>query len=99
MESFITNDERFFIKNVAITAGPWTSEIAKNNDHINVKTFKRAAFKIQNIKDFNNSISWGKDYATKKKDDLLWIGTTEEDVKFQEGKTEEAKGQNFEFIQ
>ena len=91
LESFSTNDERFFIKNVAITAGPWTSEIAKNNDHINVKPLKGQLLKFKTSQDFNNSISWGKDYATKKKDDLLWIGTTEEDVKFTEGKTEEAK--------
>tara|TARA_A100001035_G_scaffold258898_1_gene235941 strand:- start:360 stop:971 length:612 start_codon:yes stop_codon:yes gene_type:complete len=91
VDTFITNDEKFLIKNVAITAGPWTSEIAKNNDLINVKPLKGQLLKFKTSKDFDNSISWGKDYATKKMDDLLWIGTTEEDVKFQEGQTEDAK--------
>ena len=91
VDTFITNDEKFLIKNVAITAGPWTSEIAKNNDLINVKPLKGQLLKFKTSNDFDNSISWGKDYATKKMDDLLWIGTTEEDVKFQEGQTEDAK--------
>ena len=91
VDTFITNDEKFLIKNVAITAGPWTSEIAKNYDLINVKPLKGQLLKFKTSKDFDNSISWGKDYATKKMDDLLWIGTTEEDVKFQEGQTEDAK--------
>ena len=91
VDTFNTNDEKFLIKNVAITAGPWTSEIAKNYDLINVKPLKGQLLKFKTSKDFDNSISWGKDYATKKMDDLLWIGTTEEDVKFQEGQTEDAK--------
>ena len=91
VDTFVTNNEKFLIKNVAITAGPWTFEIAKNNDHINVKPLKGQLLKFKTSESFNNSISWGKDYATKKKDDLLWIGTTEEDVGFKEGKTEEAK--------
>ena len=91
VDSFSTIDEKFMIKNVAITAGPWTSEIAKNHDHLNVKPLKGQLLKFKTSQDFNNSISWGKDYATKKMDSLLWIGTTEEDVKFTEGKTEEAK--------
>jgi len=91
VDTFITNDEKFLIKNVAITAGPWISEIAKNNDLINVKPLKGQLLKFKTSKDFDNSISWGKDYATKKMDDLLWIGTTEEDVEFQEGQTEDAK--------
>ena len=60
LESFSTNDERFFIKNVAITAGPWTNEIAKNNDHINVKPLKGQLLKFKTSQDFNNSISWEK---------------------------------------
>tara|TARA_B100001109_G_C18855269_1_gene471341 strand:- start:1158 stop:2192 length:1035 start_codon:yes stop_codon:yes gene_type:complete len=80
-------------KNIAITAGPWTSSLAKDYDQINVKPLKGQLLKVKTNLNFDNSVSWGRDYATKKYDDLLWIGTTEEDVNFTEGPTEEAKKQ------
>ena len=46
---------------------PWTNEIAKNNDHINVKPLKGQFLKFKTLQDFNNSISWGKDMKNKEK--------------------------------
>ena len=91
IESVNINNEELKFKKIAITAGPWTKGLAKNSDVINVKPLKGQLLKAETDLDFKNSFSWAKDYATKKNDNLLWIGTTEEDVNFQEGTTEEAR--------
>jgi glycine/D-amino acid oxidase-like deaminating enzyme len=91
IESININNEELKFQNIAITAGPWTKDLAKNNDEINVKPLKGQLLKVETDLHFENSFSWSKDYATKKYDNLLWIGTTEEDVNFQEGTTEEGR--------
>ena len=91
IESININNEELKFQNIAITAGPWTKDLAKNNDEINVKPLKGQLLKAETDLHFENSFSWSKDYATKKYDNLLWIGTTEEDVNFQEGTTEEGR--------
>ena len=91
IESINISNEIIKFKNIAITAGPWTKELAKDSDEINVKPLKGQLLKAETDLDFKNSFSWAKDYATKKYDNLLWIGTTEEDVNFQEGITNDAR--------
>ena len=76
---------------IAFTSGPWTKVILKDHIDVDVKPLKGQIIKARTNEEFKNSFYWGGDYATKKIDNYLWIGTTEEDVGFEEGRTEEAK--------
>jgi len=78
---------------IAFTSGPWTRVILEGHIDIDVKPQKGQMIKARTTEEFDNSFSWGRDYATKKIDGYIWIGTTEEHVDFQEGSTEEAKDQ------
>ena len=79
--------------NIAFTSGPWTKVILKDHIDVGVKPLKGQIIKANSNEIFDNSFSWGRDYATKKMDGYIWMGTTEENVDFQEGTTEEAKDQ------
>tara|TARA_B100001029_G_scaffold177353_1_gene181909 strand:+ start:16317 stop:17363 length:1047 start_codon:yes stop_codon:yes gene_type:complete len=76
---------------IAFTSGPWTKLILKDHIDVDVKPLKGQIIKAKTNEEFENSFYWQGDYATKKIDDYLWIGTTEEDVGFLEGRTDEAK--------
>ncbi len=88
IEEEIINSNR-----IAFTSGPWTRVILEDYIDIDVKPQKGQMIKARTTEEFDNSFSWGRDYATKKIDGYIWIGTTEERVDFQEGSTEEAKDQ------
>ena len=79
--------------NIAFTSGPWTKVILKDHVDVGVKPLKGQIIKANSNEKFDNSFSWGRDYATKKMDGYIWMGTTEENVDFQEGTTEAAKDQ------
>ncbi|MEC7880895.1 MAG: FAD-dependent oxidoreductase [Chloroflexota bacterium] len=88
IEGEIINSNR-----IAFTSGPWTRVILEDHIDVDVKPLKGQMIKAKTDEEFANSFSWGRDYATKKIDGYIWIGTTEEHVDFQEGITEEAEDQ------
>lgn len=92
-EGIKLGNEKYNVGKIAITAGPWTASILEKYLEVKIKPLKGQIIKARTNEQFPASFSWGRDYATKKMDGTLWIGTTEEDVDFLEGETEEAKTQ------
>jgi len=89
----VTDDQVFEADSVVVAAGPWSSEmLAGLGLTVPVSPLKgqiiRLAAPDPPIK---LSLWWDTDYATSKSDGLLWIGTTEEEVGFDDRTTEEAR--------
>ncbi len=69
-----------YSEKIVFTTGPWTKNLLKNVLSVEVEPLKGQILRTKSKDQLDVSVAWGKDYATKKNDGLLWIGTTEEFV-------------------
>ena len=87
------NGQIIYLSSVLVCSGPWTkSLLEKIGISIPLFPVKGQILRIENPgKDFQVAFSWDKNYLTQKEDDLLWVGTTEEKVGFDDSPTVEGK--------
>jgi len=72
-------------KNVLVSAGPWSSNFSKSfGFDIPIKPLKGQILRLKSDEIIENGFHWGPNYVTTKQDGLIWAGTTEEDVGFDE---------------
>lgn len=90
-EGVSLDKEKIHAENIIISSGPWTKGMLDNLMTVNVMPLKGQILRASSKEELNISVSWGKDYATKKQDGLLWLGTTEEDVGFDDSPTSDGK--------
>ncbi len=78
---------------VVLAMGPWSGEASTwLGLQIPVRSLKGQILRLRAPgAPFRCSIGWGGNYATTKPDGLLWAGTTEEEVGFDESPTSEAR--------
>jgi glycine oxidase len=78
---------------VVLALGPWSGEVsAWIGVPIDVRPLKGQILRLQAPgPPVDCSVGWGHNYATTKTDGLLWAGTTEEEVGFDEGSTSAAR--------
>ena len=80
---------------VVLAAGPWIGQMSKwLGVDIPVEPLKGQILRLWAPgPPVPGSISWSSQYATSKPDGLLWTGTTEEEIGFDETTTEEARSE------
>jgi glycine oxidase len=78
---------------VLIAAGPWTEELAASSDTtVGIRPLKGQILRLDAPGEpYEHSIGWAGNYVTSKPDGLVWAGTTEEDIGFDENITTEAR--------
>jgi len=78
---------------VVFAMGPWSGEASPwLGIDISVQPLKGQILRLRAPgAPYQYSISWGDNYATTKPDGMVWAGTTEEDVGFDENPTPEAR--------
>ncbi len=78
---------------VVIAAGPWSAEMLGRLDvEVPVSPLRGQILRLDAPgPPLKISLWWDTDYATSKSDGLLWIGTTEEEVGFDDRTTDEAR--------
>ncbi|MCH7786939.1 MAG: FAD-dependent oxidoreductase [Chloroflexi bacterium] len=88
----LENDE-IACENVVLAMGPWSSEASSwLNMPVPVTPLKGQILRLQAPgAPFQCALNWSGNYATSKPDGLLWAGTTEEDVGFNDTPTTEAR--------
>lgn len=85
-----TNKDSFDFDYVIVTAGPWTKPLLQTvGINVPVNPQKGQILRLKPIgPDIDVSIWWEGNYITSKPDGLIWLGTTEEDIGFNENVTE-----------
>jgi glycine oxidase len=87
------NGEKKDFDVLLISSGPWSSSLlGKNGISLPLFPLKGQILRIENpgLK-YQVAFSWGKNYLTQKEDGLVWIGTTEEKVGFDDDITVQGK--------
>ena len=80
-----SNKKEIFTKNLLVSAGPWSSFFSKwFGFEIPIKPLKGQILRLKSNQIIENGFHWGPNYVTTKQDGLIWAGTTEEDVGFDE---------------
>jgi glycine oxidase len=89
----VTSGETFEADAIVVAAGPWsTSMLAELGVEIPVTPLKGQILRLDAPgPPLKTSMWWDEDYATSKSDGLLWIGTTEEEVGFDDLTTDAAR--------
>jgi glycine/D-amino acid oxidase-like deaminating enzyme len=85
-----TNKGSFDFDYVIVAAGPWTKPLLQTvGINVPVNPQKGQILRLKPIgPDIDVSIWWEGNYITSKPDGLIWLGTTEEDIGFNENVTE-----------
>ena len=85
--------ESFEADAVVAAAGPWSSQLlAGVGVEVPVSPLRGQILQLDAPgSPIKVSLWWDEDYATSKSDGLLWVGTTEEEVGFDDGTTAEAR--------
>ena len=88
-----TSDGMIAANAVVVAAGPWSPRMLANlGISIPVMPLKGQIIRLDApAPPLKVSLWWGDNYATTKSDGLLWAGTTEEDVGFDDGITDAAR--------
>ncbi|MBP38733.1 MAG: FAD-dependent oxidoreductase [Dehalococcoidia bacterium] len=91
----VTQDEMFEADAVVTAAGPWSTQIlARLGVDVPVFPLKGQIIRLDAPgPPIKVSLWWDHDYATSKSDGLTWIGTTEEEVGFDDRTTDSARDQ------
>lgn len=91
----VTTDGVVSADAVVVAAGPWSSRIlAGMGVSVPVTPLKGQIIRLDAPgPPLGVHLSWDSDYATTKPDGLLWVGTTEEEVGFDDSTTNEARDQ------
>jgi len=90
----LTNGTEIFAKDFIIAAGPWSNEFSKwFGNNIPIRPLKGQIIRLKSDQKINLGFHWGSNYVTSKQDGLIWAGTTEEDVGFDEIPTLEARNE------
>jgi len=78
---------------VLIAAGPWTEGLARaSGATVGIRPLKGQILRLDAPGEpYEYSIGWAGNYVTSKPDGLVWAGTTEEEVGFNEEPTTEAR--------
>ena len=80
-----SNKKELFTENLLVSAGPWSSFFSKwFGFEIPIKPLKGQILRLKSNEIIENGFHWGPNYVTTKQDGLIWAGTTEEDVGFDE---------------
>lgn len=80
-----TLNKDIFSENVLVAAGPWSSNFSSwFGFEIPIKPLKGQILRLKSDQIIENGFHWGPNYVTTKQDGLIWAGTTEEDVGFDE---------------
>ena len=89
----VVGGEELACDRVVLAMGPWSGAAgAWLGVEIDIRPLKGQILRLRAPgAPFQCSIGWAKNYATTKPDGLLWAGTTEEDVGFDETPTAEAR--------
>jgi|TARA_B110000263_G_scaffold250080_1_gene270345 glycine oxidase len=81
----LSNGNELLAKNFLIAAGPWSKNFSKwFGIEIPVKPLKGQILRLKSNEILDKGFHWGPNYVTTKQDGLIWAGTTEEDVGFDE---------------
>ena len=79
------NNKEIIGEHVLLAAGPWSSNFAKSfGFDIPIRPLKGQILRLKSDQIIENGFHWGPNYVTTKQDGLIWAGTTEEDVGFDE---------------
>jgi glycine oxidase len=79
------NNKEIISEKVLVAAGPWSSNFSKwFGFEIPIKPLKGQILRLKSDQVIENGFHWGPNYVTTKQDGLIWAGTTEEDVGFDE---------------
>ena len=78
---------------VLLAAGPWTEALAKSSGaSVGIRPLKGQILRLDAPDEpYELSIGWSGNYVTSKPDGLVWAGTTEEDIGFDETTTTQAR--------
>jgi glycine oxidase len=78
---------------VLLAAGPWTEALAKaSGASVGIRPLKGQILRLDAPGEpYELSVGWSGNYVTSKPDGLVWAGTTEEDIGFDETTTSEAR--------
>jgi len=89
----VTGGQNFEADAVVAAAGPWSSELLSDvGVDVPITPLKGQIIRLNAPGPaLKVSLSWGTDYAITKPDGLTWIGTTEEEVGFDDRTTDEAR--------
>jgi glycine oxidase len=76
-----------------LAAGPWTEALATaSGTSVGIRPLKGQILRLDALGEpYELSIGWAGNYVTSKPDGLVWAGTTEEDIGFDENTTAEAR--------
>ena len=79
----MANRTEIFAKHFIIATGPWSNEFSKwFGNNIPIRPLKGQIIRLKSDQKINLGFHWGTNYVTSKQDGLIWAGTTEEDVGF-----------------
>lgn len=79
------NNKEISAEKVLVAAGPWSSNFSKwFGFEIPIKPLKGQILRLKSDQIIEKGFHWGPNYVTTKQDGLIWAGTTEEDVGFDE---------------
>jgi glycine oxidase len=78
---------------VLLAAGPWTEALAKSSGaSVGIRPLKGQILRLDAPGEpYELSVGWSGNYVTSKPDGLVWAGTTEEDIGFDETTTPQAR--------
>ena len=81
----LSNGNELLSKQILIAAGPWSKNFSQwFGIEIPVKPLKGQILRLKSNEILDKGFHWGPNYVTTKQDGLIWAGTTEEDVGFDE---------------
>ena len=89
----VAGDEEFEADAIVVAAGPWSSQLLLDFEiNVPVTPLKGQILRLDAPDPpLKVSLWWDTDYATTKPDDLLWVGTTEENVGYDDSATSVAR--------
>jgi len=95
VKSLVLSSGELSCGQVVLAMGPWMGQVASwLHVPMPVRPLKGQIIHLDaSGAGLTHRLSWGDDYAATKEDGRVWVGTTEEDVGFDERITEEAKAQ------
>ena len=93
VERVVLENDEIACEHLVLAMGPWSGEASSwLGLRIDVRPLKGQILRLRAPgAPFRASIGWGGSYATTKPDGLLWAGTTEEEVGFDERPTTEGR--------
>ena len=96
----VLQDQVVPCRHVVLAMGPWSAEASEwLGVNVPVTPLKGQILRLRaSGEPYRSSVSWNGNYSSTKPDGLVWAGTTEEDVGFDETPTKEARDRIMEAL-